>query len=573
MRLAIFSAFPIRAGHRGPCRLPVVVLGLIWLLGSADDAPAQATDGPIAADDLRLVSLTETEVDLPFSALLHNDIADRIAANVELERAPLHGQLMESSDGFIYMPEDTFWAVGSDQLTYRLEVGSETAYATVHLAARRFPLGPINAIAFDDPAETFLLQRPGLSFETDAPIKGAGSLSVRATETGGTSYFSVDLDPEGGPTVGPVATDNGNTDFCLGGLPDPPSAFGYLGVSTEGPAGYVLLIGSKHADIDDAIVRVGLQDDYNGLFLEVKEVLADGTEIWHRTKTLVHRSDTLRIQVSFDIEGDQLAALLRFDGLALRSPVVPFHGSHPESTHLGYFLPPSGGTAHNLVFDAIQVAIEDEAPGEGPGLVGPLLMADGLKADGSTAWAGSYGTGLQESVAPLTGDQGFELHNVSGVSFSSYQAPSGETVEQLSLRARIDTSALSIEEGRRLAIINIQSDSHPLFGLPEHELRLTEIAGEIIASLRFHHGDDVWSGLSWSLLEGEHVVRIQIGRSDSPRIDNGWMRLWIDGEIAQELFDVPNDGLDLRTVHLGAKHFLTDMVSGSIRFDEVTVTK
>ncbi len=571
MRLAINSAFSTRTGHRRSFRSPAIVLGLIWLLLSAQGAPAQATEGPIAVDDLRLVSLTETEVDLSFSALLDNDSADRSAANVELERAPLHGQLVESSTGFVYTPDHTFWAVGSDQLTYRLEVGSETTYASVHLAARRFPLGPISGIDFDDPTETFLLQRPGLSFETNAPIKGAGSLAVRSTEVGGTSYFSVEVDPD---HVGPVATDNGDTDFCLGGLPDPQAfGHGYQGYSTNAPAGYVVLVGPNVADIDTAVVRVGLDQALTGLFLEVKEVDVGGNETWHRTETLAYQSETLRVQVSFDIEGDQLAALLRFDGLALRSPVVPFHGPRPTMNHLGFFLPPSGGTPYDLIFDAIQTATEEEAPGVGPGLVGPLLMADGLAADGSTAWAGIYGTGLEESTAPLTGDDGFELLNISDVAFSSYQVPSSETAVQLSMRARIDTSTLSIVVGRRLAIINIQSGSHPLFGLPEHELRFTELAGEIIASLRFHHGDDVWSGLSWTPVDGEHVVRIQIGRSDSPRIDNGWMRLWIDGEIAQELFDVPNDSLDLRTVHLGAKHFLTGMASGSIRFDEVTVTK
>ncbi len=562
-------------GHQGPFRLPVKLLGLIWVLWSIHGAPAQATDGPIATDDLRLVSLTETTVDLPFSTLLSNDVADRLAANIELERAPLHGQLWASSGGFIYVPDDTFWAVGSDQLTYRLEVGSHTAYASVHLAARRFPRGTTPAISFDDPTEISLLQRAGLSFETDDPIKGLGSLAVDTTLTG-TSYFSVALNPGDNTSVEPAATDNGNTDFCLGSLPDPrlpaPQSPSYLDSSFDDPAGYVLLTGSKVANLNSAIVRVGLEQDLNGLFLEVKQVDVDGTETWHRTRTLAHGSDTPRIQVAFDIEDSQLVALLRFDGLALRSPVVPFHGTPPTFSHLGFFLP-SGGTDRRLVFDGIKVAIDPGAPDAGPGLVGPLLMADGLESDGSTAWAGFYGTGLQASAAPLTGDHGFELFDFSDVSFSSYQVPSSLAAEQLSLRTRIDTSTLSVTEGRRLAIINIQSASHPLFGLPEHELRLTEISSETLASLRFHHGDDVWSGLTWTPLDGEHVVRIQVGRSDSPRIDNGWMRLWIDGEIAQELFDLPNDSLDLRTVHLGAKHFLADMVSGSIRLDEVTVTK
>ena len=51
------------------------------------------------------------------------------------------------------------------------------------------------------------------------------------------------------------------------------------------------------------------------------------------------------------------------------------------------------------------------------------------------------------------------------------------------------------------------------------------------------------------------------------------MRLWADGEILQELFHLDNEDRPLRTVHFGAKSFYSQYVSGTLRFDDLNVTR
>jgi hypothetical protein len=64
------------------------------------------------------------------------------------------------------------------------------------------------------------------------------------------------------------------------------------------------------------------------------------------------------------------------------------------------------------------------------------------------------------------------------------------------------------------------------------------------------------------------VVEIGWGAASAEGVDDGWLRLWLDGELVYEHVEVSNYGLALERVELGAVHAPLPGASGVYCLDE-----
>ena len=57
---------------------------------------------------------------------------------------------------------------------------------------------------------------------------------------------------------------------------------------------------------------------------------------------------------------------------------------------------------------------------------------------------------------------------------------------------------------------------------------------------------------AFPMTDGPHAVEIEWGMASSPKVTDGWVRVWLDGEIVYEYLQLANFGQRINTVQLGA---------------------
>lgn len=279
------------------------------VLSSMLASAAFASDSrqPRAQDDLKQLVLTASTGEFWVSDLLANDRGVDADTLFSVESEPVYGDLGTIGDRFVYSPRDEFWAVGSDSFVYRLSSQDGDSFATVHLVANRRDAAPEIDLDFEGQDGPLVPLAPGAALETIQALEGERSLRAGPTFEGGGSGVTIELDeldtqgPLTGPHVEPIGVDNGDSDFCLGGLPDPgrpdeaiaPAQIFAAGTVSD-VAGYLMLWGPAEAEADLAQVRVGITANLQQLFVEVR----GDDDSWYRSATMPRRGATARVRLA-----------------------------------------------------------------------------------------------------------------------------------------------------------------------------------------------------------------------------------------------------------------------------------
>ncbi len=535
---------------------------------------------PQAADDFHRVLLGEDTKTVTFAELLAND-AHVDGATVTVVRHALREQSSVESNAIVFTPDNDFWSVGSDLVVYRVDTAAGSSFGTLYFATERNAFLQPAVFDFEDPNQP-LPMGVGLVHDLGAPLIGTGSIRVQPASTDDDAYLAIPIDGEGESNVG-----SGETDGCAGGLAEIPSD----GSDDINAAGYLLLLGDENADVTTAQARVGVTRGQGDLFIEVRVSDANGPGDFSRSALLPRGNDNVRFRVSFALENNFLIAMLRADGLAVRSPQVMHLEEGPSHIKIGFFQPDDGpGSDPSLVFDDLTLGeIGPDVAMDRWMLYDPIQQADNFEDGTLDAWTDTWGAGVvQDAASLITGSLGLGItqFDANGPTFVSYQPPVGgpddKRFRKLTARAEFDLSSFSIHSGYLLRLIEIGSDEHAIFGVTDFELRVfVDIHSQTGFGLRPAFRQDHGSG-SYTWFDGDAVpldtlsprLELQVGRSDSSAANNGWIRLWVDGERVSELFGLVNDDQILRTVHFGAKAFSTESdAEGPIRIDDAMVTR
>ena len=547
--------------------LLVVLLGFLFSVALS----AQPRQEPTAVDDGVKVPLGAANVTITYNDLLANDI-NATHGTVTLIKWPIHGQIFLDpiNARFDFVPTDDFWAIRSDLVVYRLDTPVGSSFATLYIVPEVKGYVNVTEHDFEEQGDLPPDATVGMTIETENPLFGEGSLS--AVTSSGDVYGTLILP---GPTHQAGGGNSGEVDGCVGGVDT--IGGGYTSeIESDEILGYLMLFGDADATVDTAVVRVGVLGSGRDLFVEVKSVDAADNTAWHTSEILDRGNNIVRFSAAYSEGNGLLRAVLQADGLAVRTHNVEFHGAAPTHVRLGFFQADGPGSSANLMYDLLHLGTDRTKAIVSLGaLLDPLQQADDFEDETLDAWTGSYGTVVQGAASALTGDTGLGVGFSSGSSFVSYQSAgtSGLQFRQLTARSTVDLSSFSIGSGRRLAIITATSDNHALFGTEDFELRLSSNGTDLLAAAFFLEEGGGWSKSSWIPVSGQHVFELQMGRSDGPGIDNGWMRLWKDGLPMAAVFGMANDDQALRNVHFGAKSFDPAMVLGTVHLDDTTVTR
>ena len=133
------------------CLLPLMI-ALIPVSSLAQRAPG-------AVDDVRLVGLRDQVVVVKHYELLENDLNSARGA-VTIVREPHHGEREVPAGGdpqteVRYIPGDTFWAVGSDSVTYRIDTPQGSSTANLVFVAKRSEGNGTAPILFEQTSDPF----------------------------------------------------------------------------------------------------------------------------------------------------------------------------------------------------------------------------------------------------------------------------------------------------------------------------------------------------------------------------------------------------------------------------------
>jgi YD repeat-containing protein len=216
--------------------------------------------------------------------------------------------------------------------------------------------------------------------------------------------------------------------------------------------------------------------------------------------------------------------------------------------------------------------------GRQPGiLTGELLFADGFESGDLSAWDG-YTDDPYLSVttaAALIGVYGLSVRVDTGYDDEPRTAvvrdetPDGETIYQA--RFYLDPHGLDLnggnhtilrgELGAGVVVLALDLGSQP--EMDDYQLFVS-------ARLVDEEGlpGDWLSSPAFTITDGPQVVEIGWGAASAEGVDDGWLRLWLDGELVYEHVEVSNYGLALERVELGAVHAPLPGASGVYCLDE-----
>ena len=551
-----------------------------FLLISAALLPGFAFgQAPQVVDDVRTVLIGEMSETVTFADLLSND-TNVDGATVTVVRHALRNQSYEGPDSIIFTPDDDFWSLESELVVYRVDTTAGSAYGTLYFVTERSSFLQPAEFDFEDPNDP-LPTGVGLSHNTSNPLIGSGSIHVQPASTTDDAYLTTPIG-DGETNVG-----SGETDGCAGGLWTIP----HDGTDDVEPAGYLLLLGDENATVDTAQARVGVTRGQGDFFIEARISDANGEGGFLRSELLPRGNDTIRFRMSFALENNFLVAMLRADGLAVRSPRALHMEAGPTHVKLGFFQPDgSPGSMPGIFFDDLTLGeVVPDLYADSSMFYDPIQQADHFEDGTLDAWTATYGAGvIQDAASLITGELGLGItqFKTNGPTFVSYQPPvsgPGDTrFRKLTARAEFDLASFSINAGYLLRLIEINSETHAVFGSSDFELRIfvdTSAASGfgLRPAFRQDNGDGTFTWVDGDAVPLDSLspnLALQVGRSDSDATLNGWMRLWNNGEIVSEWFGLDNDDQVLRTVHFGAKGFSpSSNADGTIRIDDAMVTR
>ncbi|MEM7351856.1 MAG: hypothetical protein AAF657_13745 [Acidobacteriota bacterium] len=483
---------------------------VLLMLGATPMAQASAL---IARDDDVWFEPGADYVDITHVFLRGND--EDTGASIHLvpdDSAPLHGTVTVLGDAFRYTPSTTsgLESLRTDAFTYALDNGFAVAYGTVRVILRTDDV-ELARVDFEagDPAGYVAYDPPGTTVATLASAAAVGSQGLSVTVSDGTQEAFIEIPADQGPSeTGRVVV--------VGCEFDPLQQ-----------RVMILAVGASRIAEGEEALRVVLQPDGAGgveILLEVQSGATFSASPSLPVDADLHHMDLDWWPAVDGPAGLELGgAILRLDGEAVEVGFLDATSPELSTVQVGIMPlePVSLGSIH-MEFDHIRTYAQGLTAGE------PLVFFDDFEAgDLDGAWDDAHGSGASVSGAgAFSGAFGLLADPAYSTSYHVAADPLAET--RLNARFRLDVARLVMAEGDLLRLFDFGSDTNPLFGLPDVNIRLTRLDGKLQITAVGTEPTGLAS-TPWQPVSGTHTVELQwqgsLGSNPS-----GYFRLWLDGQ-------------------------------------------
>ncbi|MEM9293755.1 MAG: M12 family metallo-peptidase [Acidobacteriota bacterium] len=152
---------------------------------------------------------------------------------------------------------------------------------------------------------------------------------------------------------------------------------------------------------------------------------------------------------------------------------------------------------------------------------------------------------------------------------------SGEDEHRYRFRFYFDPASIAMDDGTRHKIATLMSD-------PPQQRRLLSVvlrkpadgsAGyQLLAKI--HRDDGSWAKTPWITLDdAPHALELEWLRAGAAGMDDGYLRLWIDGSLESSVFGVDNDEHSADSLRLGLVGGLDSGTVGDHAFDAVEIRR
>lgn len=517
-----------------------------------------------AFDDLVEIKPSARVQIISFNQLLANDLT-MLGYSIQLGRGADHGTVALASDIFVYQPDDSFWDIGGDSFTYSLSDGDMTSTGTVVLVPAYPPLVHTDGFESEEQDLYYVFQESGsqVSESREAAVSGATGLRVTLDGSGspgdGYIYFPI---WSGGIGIG-----------SGGGEEEPPGGSGIdilarnLG-SLSSPGSVVLMSACDRND-EWPRYRVRAWRFLNQIRMAA-EVLNDDGPNWHyeSTESLTVHADSAHIGLSYwwDENSEQGSARLRVDGQTSSTVTAGLSEGICDEVRVGV-MPQSPGQVADIYFDNFYLAFETEGNDQ---WTTRAPMSDGFENGNFGDWTDVIGDdhGIRiTSERAITGENSLEVLPEAKQAFQLLDTSHDPANPIWNVRFALDFDRLSLGREAGVALL-AAGDGHPLWARAKASLSVVSDArGVPILRTEFYDSQQSYDREVARLERGPHVVAIQYRSATEPTSDDGFLRIWVDGELGFQALGLQNHDVRIDWFRLGAVTSDTD-VQGSLLFDD-----
>ena len=539
-------------------------------------------------DDEILVSPEDMGTAIKWCQLMANDGpglgCEDPGVSATLAATPIHGVLNVSMQGDLeYVPENSFWRLGTDTFTYRVDTGQiEPRFVNVTLKAghygrtRRieqgFENGPVQNLSGDAEVD----QKAAISgsaglrvrvgdHETDSVFTFYNDGESDAADLCENNQFLVPADPE--CFIGGDGAQGGNDTMAIRPPPigNPSPLGGGLSEFGVSPVAPVVIYSLEGFAPDDVVAEVELVPGENDLWEVVAHLYDFQTPRSTHPFPLTNPEPVIRIDW-WDGETPPSGTprdgglLLWVDGEVVDSilGVEDWYVGRARR-RVGAMIEP--GTNVNMSFDFDDVKFRSSRESV-PGAA--TILFDGFETDLS-GWDNVYGSSLSVvSAAGLVGLRGLRAEPMMVVNNSLFDA-SPEAADQVGVRFKIAPGTLSVANGTDLRILALSTVNVIKSGPEQMRLSLRKQGNyfELVAQVR--------NGYQWLSLPGmplsNQTSTVELRwRASDPDAKNGRLALWVDGRPAQDFPGLDNEGVLIESIRLGAWR-LSAFASGAFYLD------
>ncbi|MCP3962209.1 MAG: hypothetical protein GY719_30570 [bacterium] len=554
----------VRVVHR---TTSLIILSL-WVAAAA---VAEWQPGP---DDEILVSPEDSVTVIEWCDLMANDglsggcPAPGVSSVVV--SSTIHGTLSSGEEKLVYSPRRSFWRLGTDSFTYRLDLMSgEPKFVNVTLKAGHY--GQVRRIE-----ESFESgSADGLSGDAwvlpEAAIAGSMGLKVRVADGTTASVFTFNNDGEDSgelceedgspPQLVPIVNCfYGGGDGAQGGndtmrvRPPPienPDPWGG-GSSNAAQASSIgpVVIYALEAFESDVAAEIELVPGAQGW--EVVAHLYGGGSTYS-TQPFPLASPEPKLRLDWWNGGVFVDGRIRDGGLMLWvdgevvDAILGIEGWYVGDArrYIGAMIDPQSRFKVSLDIDDIRLQASNKST---PGAA--TILYDGFEDDLSD-WDTSAALAIDvDPAAALVGKQGLRVEPTTGVASSLFDR-SPTVAEQVGIRFKIAPGTLSMEQGDQMKIMALSTFDQIKAGKEQVRLLLRN-EGEYFEILPRVRNDKRWVVLPGVAVPFWATTVELRWRAADDGAENGRLGVWIEGELSHDVRGLDNQGILIESVRLGA---------------------
>ena len=532
---------------------------------------------PEAASDTLALGFGQTHLDFDLQTDILSNDTRILGATFSIVRQPQHGALFDDGNGaYQYIPHDRFWSLESDYFTYMLDDGTHQSTTTVYVLLQKLAVAHFDDYELDPNVEYVIQDEAFVTVDEDsnAAISGAGGLKIdtQASAATGTGFVYYPLetiigralpDPDTGTnpnqqgTEGGVQGQSSRGDF--GDLDDFGLEATLVGVGPTALPPFIRL----HATSDLGTVTFrGQIEDVSGNWVSTDPITVDTEHIQYKLRWWIGDNSPSRLT-------------LWVNGLATPPVTVSRPYFAPQEVRVGLtqesnVFPATIHFDDTIVFEPSN-DLSDTGRWPVKLLVGEDFETLGINDPGT--WDGAVNTSIYRfPLDPITGQASAKFGTHSNQVYI-YEDDAFNAEEDINLRFRFDPSDLQMSPGETLTLLAFGNGNDPV----NDERRLwARILRHTNGNHYFHFTfwDGVGAGVpsTWTLLDmnQEHFVEMQYQTASGPNTSDGFMRVWLNGQMNSYRPDLSNHALPVDWMRLGPQHILSG-TSGSIRYDDIMV--